>query len=481
MAVNVGQVKPEAGVRPALVSLLLACILFGLIFLSLRNPYRAAFLSMLWLALFFSYGHAYNTILDQYPDLDFGWWLFAAWLLLAVFFAWWSTRPRLSFIDSARTLNVIALGLVIVSLVQINSKAEKGSGHYRYVAAQHAPIQDLTRPQDAPDIYYFILDSYTRDDLLKKAYGYDNSEFISGLRQRGFYVAECSQSNYTRTELSVSSSLNMSYLPDLDDKFVPESIARSHLWDTLKHNTVRYSLEEMGYQTIAYATGFAWSELDDADIFLTPPPFGSGLTEFETLFLETTLLRQAETVGWLDTDQIVGQNFRDRHMLVFNSMKNVSKMQGPKFVYVHLLLPHPPFVFGPNGEHTNPADFWNAQKLYPADKYQKGYTNQLTFLNGKMLETIDTILANSARPPIIILQGDHGPWIQPNPQHFFILNAYYLPGHKDDLYPSISPVNTFRLVFDDYFRANYDMLADKTYFSPVPKLYDFTPVAYPCP
>ena len=380
--------------------------------------------------------------------------------------------------NSAKTLNVIALGLVIVSLVQINSGAQKGSGHY--VAAQHAPVQDLTRPQDAPDIYYFILDSYTCDDLLKKAYGYDNSEFINGLRQRGFYVAECSQSNYTRTELSVSSSLNMSYLPDLDDKFIPESIARSHLWDTLKHNTVRYNLEEMGYQTIAYATGFAWSELDDADMFLTPPPFASGMSEFETLFLETTLLRQAETAGWLDTDQIVGQNFRDRHMLVFNSMKNVSKIQGPKFVYVHLLLPHPPFVFGPDGQHTNPADFWDERKIYSAANYQRGYTNQLTFLNGKMLETIDTILANSARPPIIILQGDHGPWIQPNPQHFFILNAYYLPGHENDLYPRISPVNSFRLVFDDYFGAKYDMLPDKTYFSPVPRLYNFTEVPNPC-
>jgi hypothetical protein len=243
---------------------------------------------------------------------------------------------------------------------------------------------------------------------------------------------------------------------------------------------VRYQLESLGYKTISFANGFPWSELDDADIFLTPPPFSSGMTEFETLFLETTLARVTQDFGWLDLDQINGQNFRDRDMLVFNSLKDVANMPGPKFVYIHLILPHPPFVFGPDGKYTDPADFWNEKKLYPADKFKLGYTNQMTFLNGKLLETIDTILSESKTPPVIILQGDHGPWLQPNPQHFFILNAYYLPGHEKELYPTISPVNSFRLVFNDYFGGNYDLLQDRTYFSPVPKLYQFSDVPYPC-
>ena len=478
LAVNVGQVKPDAGFRPVLISLAIAGLLFGLLFLFLRNVYRAAFLSTLWMALFFSYGHVYISLLEKFPDINLDWWLLASWLVLAAFFSWWGTRPRLLFVDSARTLNVIALGLVIVSLVQINSGSEKRGA--RALGAQNAPVQELTRPENPPDIYYFILDSYTRDDLLKRAYSYDNSGFLQALRERGFYVADCSQSNYSRTELSLASSLNMSYLQGLDDKFVPESIGRLRLWDALKHSAVRYNLEQLGYQTVSYANGYPWSELEDADVFLTPPPLASGMTEFETLFIETTLMRQAQELGWVDVDQIVGQNFRDRHMLVFDTLGDVARMKGPQFVHVHLLLPHPPFVFGPNGEYTNPADFWNEKKVYNRVNYQRGYTNQLTFLNRKLLETIDVILANSETPPVIILQGDHGPWIQPNPQHFFILNAYYLPGHQDELYPTISPVNSFRLVFNDYFGAKYDMLADISYYSPVPKLYEFTEVPYPC-
>jgi hypothetical protein len=236
----------------------------------------------------------------------------------------------------------------------------------------------------------------------------------------------------------------------------------------------------MGYKTVAFATGFAWSELDDADVFYTPPPFSAGMTEFETLFMQTTLALHAQDLGWVDLDQIVGQNFRDRTQLVFDSMDDIARMPEPTFAYVHVISPHPPFVFGPEGEHTNPADFWNEDREYPSGLYAQGYQNQLTFLNQKVLEAMDTLLAESKTPPIIILQGDHGPWHQPRDRRFWILNAYYLPGHQDRLFPKISPVNTFRTIFNAYFGGNYDMLPNVSYFSPVPNQYDFSEVKNNC-
>jgi len=79
------------------------------------------------------------------------------------------------------------------------------------------------------------------------------------------------------------------------------------------------------------------------------------------------------------------------------------------------------------------------------------------------------------------LQGDHGPWLQPKEKRFWILNAYYLPGHNDELYSTISPVNTFRLIFDAYFGGKYDILPNISYFSPVPNLYEFSEVPNSCP
>ena len=476
LAFNIGQIKIEAGSRTLLVCIALASSLFLLLKLLLRDWHRAAFLSSLWMALFFSYGHVHILLTEKVKDFEFETWLLIGWALLAVLAAVWAVKKSPS---SPLALNVIALGLVITSLWQISSGIQRGGVHR--VGAANAPVQeDLVRPEDPPDVYYFILDSYGRQDLLQRAYRYDNSEFIEGLRARGFYVAECSQSNYIRTELSVGSSLNMSYLQDLDPAFSPESIKRRILWDSLKHSAVRYNFETMGYTTIAFATGYAWSELDDADLFFTPPPLSSGMTEFETLFMQTTLALHAEDLGWIDLDEIVGQNFRDRTLLVFDSMDEIARMPEPTFAYVHVISPHPPFVFGPDGEHTNPAAFWNENKQYPAGLYAEGYQNQLTFLNQKVLDAVDTLIAESKTPPIIILQGDHGPWHQPRDRRFWILNAYYLPGHQDKLFSKISPVNTFRYIFNAYFGGNYDMLPNVSYYSPVPKLYEFSESANTC-
>jgi hypothetical protein len=479
LAANAGQVDLEAGVRPLLVSVAFGGLLFFVLWLFFRQAHKAAFLAALWLALFFSFGHAYIAIDEKYPDFNYTLWLAIGWILLFILTLVWVTRPRFTFASAALTLNVVALALLIMAGWQLIPEVQPRSAHA--LALTKAPIEtDLVRPENPPDVYFFLLDSYGRADLLKKAYGFDNSEFLRELEQRGFFVAECSQSNYVRTELSLASSLNMQYLQELSDKFAPENTGRRLLWDSLHHNAVRYNFENMGYETIAVETEYAWLNISDADHFLTPPPISSGLTDFEALFLRTTLARYAQEWGWVDTDYILGVTARDRFNNVFNNIDDIANMPQPTFSYIHLISPHPPFVFDAHGNPTDPADFWNEQRLYPANLYQKGYVNQVQFLNKKMLQAIDTILAESAAPPIIIIQGDHGPWLQPKDKRMWILAALYFPDHKDELYPEITPVNFFRLVFNNYFGGKYDILKDVSYFSPVPKLYDFSEVPNSC-
>jgi len=385
----------------------------------------------------------------------------------------------LSFVSSAATLNTVALALLVMSAGQINFAGGPHSAHT--LGVKNAPIEtDLVPPENPPDVYFFLLDSYGRSDLLSRAYGFDNSEFINELEKRDFFVAKCSQSNYVRTEISLGSSLNMQYIQDLSDTFKPDSTARRLLWDSLKHSAVRYNFESLGYETVHYETGFAWLNITDGDHFMSPPPVSSGMTEFEGLFLRTTLARYAQDLGWVDPDYLLGVGFRDRFNYVFNTIGDIAKLPEPTYTYIHLISPHPPFVFDPHGNPTYPPDFWNDQRMYPADLYQKGYLNQLQFLNRKMLQAIDTIVSNSKTPPIIILQSDHGPWLQPRDKRMWNLTAIYFPDHKDKLYSTISPVNIFRLVFNTYFGGKYDILEDVSYFSPVPNLYDFTEMPYPC-
>jgi len=479
LAANTGQVGPDAAIRPLAASVLFGAILFFLLWLFLRQVHKAAFLTALWLALFFSYGHVYIYLEEKYGDSNYAGWLAAAWILFFVLTLFWVTRPRLTFISSAPTLNTVALALLVMAGWQMMSEFQPRRAHA--LALPDAPIQtDLVRPEEPPDVYFFLLDSYTRADLLQQAYGFDNSEFLDDLRQRGFFVAECSQSNYVRTEISLGSSLNMDYLQNLSDRFSPDSIKRGLLWDSLKHNAVRYNFENMGYETITVKTEFDWLSIKDSDHYLSPPALSSGMTEFEGLFLRTTLARYAQDWGWVDPDTILGVNARDRFNTVFNNIDNIARMPQPTFAYLHLISPHPPFVFDPNGKPTNPADFWNERRLYPSNLYQKGYVNQAQFLNKKLLQAVYTILAESDVPPIIILQGDHGPWLQPNDKRMWIFAALYFPGHEDKLYPTITPVNIFRLMFNSYFGGKYELLDDVSYFSPVPKLYNFSVIPNAC-
>jgi hypothetical protein len=479
LSTNTGQIRPTTGVRPLLISAAFGGLLFFIVWLFFRKAHKAAFLTTLLLALFFSYGHLFIQIDEKYPKTNYTTYLAVGWIILLLLAVFWTTRPKLTFISFASTLNTVALALLIMPMGQIILESSPRGAHA--LGLKNAAVEsDLVRPENPPDVYFFLLDSYGRSDLLHQAYGFDNGPFIAELEKRNFYVAKCSQSNYVRTELSLGSSLNMEYLQGLDDTFTPDSTSRRVLWDSLRHSAVRYNFESMGYQTVSYDTGFAWLDLTDTDHFMSPPPVSSGMTEFEGLLIRTTAARFTQDLGLIDPDYLLGVEFRDRFKYVFNSIDDVAKIQQPTFSYIHIISPHPPFVFDPEGNPTYPPDFWNEQRQYPPDLYQKGYVNQLQNLNRNMLEAIDTIMANSETPPIIIIQGDHGPWLQPENKRFWNLTAIYFPEHKDKLYSTITPVNIFRLVFDTYFGGKYDILDDVSYFSPVPKLYDFREVPHTC-
>ncbi len=223
-------------------------------------------------------------------------------------------------------------------------------------AEKNTSALDLKVNNQPPDIYYIILDGYGRSDILKNEYDYDNSDFLNGLRDLGFYVADCSQSNYAQTQISLASSLNFNYLDALSNRFVPGSEDRTGLDALIHHGLVRQSLEKAGYKTVAFATGFLATELSDADYFLSPRRSIGELNEFESLLMETTfarLLLDANTFGMQDSGS---ELYRERTLFTLDKLDKLSYIKGPKFVFAHLVIPHPPYVFGPTGGPVEPAD-----------------------------------------------------------------------------------------------------------------------------
>ncbi len=120
---------------------------------------------------------------------------------------------------------------------------------------------DTSFAGNKPDVYYIILDAYGRSDVLKDKVGYDNAGFIYFLKNKGFYVANCSLSNHNHTQLSVATSLNMNYLPQLPvTNFV-------RMGNVIKNSELRSRLNNLGYQTVAFETGYNFTEIEDADIY----------------------------------------------------------------------------------------------------------------------------------------------------------------------------------------------------------------------
>jgi hypothetical protein len=331
-----------------------------------------------------------------------------------------------------------------------------------------------------PDIYYIILDGYGRADVLQDLYAYDNRAFLTALEQRGFTVLGRSVSNYAQTSLSLASSLNMAYL---SPEALGESVAsdsQEQLASLIRNSQVRSRLKALGYVSVAFSTGYRRTEMESADVYL-PAPIRTW-TPFEALLLETSVLwpmvELAQHAGLVAYPGY--QADRDQIQFLLTHLESRPVSEQPRFVFAHVVAPHPPFVFLADGDSTNPASPFRLQDgnefLGSLDEYESGYIQQLQYVNRRVLTVVDAILASTDGDVIIVLQGDHGPgsrldWEDPAGSDLYermsILNAIRLPmdGKSGEIPASLSPVNTFRLIFNRQFGDEYELLVDRSYFS----------------
>ncbi len=412
------------------------------------------------------------------------------WLLLlgGMGYSWrWLTRPEIvtAFLN---LMSVVALALsggrYVWRLQQVRSEPTATPPLSVSAGIQEESLDMVSRHQ--PDVYYIVPDGYARADVLTALYGSDNAEFLDELRARGFYVADGSRSNYVQTLLSLSSSLNLGYL--IVSHQTSEN--RDPLTSLARDSLVRRSLDGAGYQVVAVQSSYPPVDWTDADVFLRPRQIGR-LNPFEELLLMKSLASVLYDHG-LATSSVTG--YSSHRALVLHAIETlgeVADLPGPKFVFYHVVAPHPPFVLDREGAFVQPeAPFWGLSDgshfQDTPQAYREGYSEVLPYLNRMLLEAIDAILEQSSEPPIIILQADHGPgslldWESAEEtchwERSSILNAYYLPGDgAAALYPTITPVNTFRVIFDAYFGTSLGLLEDRSYYSRWSAPYDFVDI-----
>ena len=461
---NVAEVSPYEIVMPAAIVLgltLLPLLLSGLIF---RDVMKAAIIVSIFLVLFFSYEH----VIAGWRTVDRV--LMPIWGILFICIAYFVIKTRGNLRNLTIILNVIATALLIIPTISIIiHEVMVPRQDIRPAEKMEMNTVDLGKADNPPDIYYIILDRYASGSTLEEVYDFDNSEFIDYLSNRGFYVASESRSNHLKSRASLASSLNMEFLDYLSDELGEECSDLGPMYAMLQDYKVWRFLKLKGYRFVHFGS---WWEPTRENKYADMNVNYKAIPEFSLVLLKTTILYPILVkLHFIDDTRVTHWK---RVLYKFDKLAEIPSIREPTFVFCHMLIPHGPYIFERNGNYI-PGD-----EAYKRSRTEN-YVNQLVFTNKKVRVLIDELLSRSEKPPIIILQSDEGPsprrlellglnfkWEEATEgelrENMTILNAYYLPNiDKNVLYPSITPVNSFRLVFNLYFDTDFELLPDKSF------------------
>lgn len=325
-----------------------------------------------------------------------------------------------------------------------------------------------TRP---PDIYHFVFDRYAREDVLRRHFDLDNSAIGRLLEDRGFYVARASNSNYLKTGHSLASTFYMDYLDFLGADPRVEGGNWHPIYEMLDDHRVARFLKARGFDFIQF--GSWWRGTYRNPVADENHPHG--FSEFDMMYLRGTILRplfgalpDTDLTMRLDWDNGQCQRVADQ----IRELKAIGERDRPVYVFAHFLIPHGPYVFAADGTCiTQQASARRGKK--------QGYIEHVAYAN-KIIEEVVTSLQSHKYPPLILIQADEGPY----PGHDYrvswenapaealriktgILNAYYFAGGDYSLlYPDITPVNSYRVLFNTVFGTDFSLLPDRIFAFP---------------
>lgn len=465
---NIEELSPSIIIVPSVVIIFLSVMAWVLLSAILKNTIKAALIISLSVMMFFSYGHFINPIIDfKLYGILIGRHVYflPIWSMISIGGIYLILKTDKSFNRFTPLLNIVSAFLVMIPFVQIG-RYEIKTRALRDYSKEYGIIEEenvlIKKEIVSRDIYYIIFDEYASNKTLRDYYNYDNSGFTNYLTEKGFYVAYDSRANYPSTFLSLASSLNMKYLNYLAQVLGEDSTDKTQVNEMIKNDKVTQLLKAIGYKYIHFGSWWEPTRISKyADINVN---YGIPLSEFFTKLFTNTMIYPIIAKYQIELIH------KERVLYKFERLKEIPDIEGPKFIFVHFIMPHGPYIFDRDG--SKPKILGNTRR-----EQEQNYLDQLIFTTKQIQKLINTIIAKSNKPPIIIIQSDHGPRmdkiidnngfiIESVRKRTEILNAYYFPDvSKDIFYPSISPVNTFRIMFNVYFNGKYKILNDESYMS----------------
>ncbi len=342
-----------------------------------------------------------------------------------------------------------------------------------------------------PDVYFILVDGLGQPGFLQQSYGLPSRLLTRGLRKQGFRILENSRANYPQTALSVASTFNMQPIPQLLDIREKKDRDRRPLAELVAGNRVQRAFADLGYRTVTFPSGYPLTRFDDPDQ-RREPAFKPSFAGF--YILRRGFLPLIQPLLGLGPAELSFDLRRDRLNYIFDSLggaRSGTPNATPVFVFAHVLAPHPPFVFNARGEPVpsharftyGDGNDWH-RVHDPADiSYRRAWTGQTLHVMRRLEQAVAEILARSPRPPVIIIQGDHGPGSQTNwdsvggtnhDERFGIFNAWYVPdGLGIPLQDDQTAINTFPLLFNALFQADLPLQEDRHWFARMREPYNF--------
>jgi hypothetical protein len=395
-------------------------------------------------------------------------------LLFSILLSIYIVRRKRSFHKANRYLSIlfIVLAGIEIATVFYNLFTHK-EDQQNLAILQQPELHAINTPagNNAPDIFFIVMDEFASSASLEKYFNYRNEHLDSSLITNNFFIVRHSKSNYNSTPLSIASTLNLQYFSKPLES--PSTSAKAWLrgWHTLKNADLPELLKKAGYSIC---------NLGVCDLNDHPAYTRHYLSKFYQMILQgETLSKRIEKdilwnvygwdIPWVNKmrnrkmyeqkDSFIARN-RQNLQLILKELNTQANQ--PKFVFGHILMPHSPFYFDRNGNSTG-----QLTGIYNAANEKNLYLEQLIYTNTWVDSLINATNRPFPRPRVVIIEGDHGfrddpPNVTPE-MHFMNLNTWYF-SDKDYsiLYDSLSPVNTFRIVLNKYFRANLPLLKDST-------------------
>ena len=335
---NVGETQPNDVVGPIVIAMAVAALLTWLAGRLLGDRRRGALVVAPIVVGALMYGHVANLARPLHvPGLVQQ----AAWVALTGFAFVAAIRlpvPKLAALDVFLTR--VTTVLIVVTLVLI-VPFQVGNLLDRSTVAADAQVQTDTSAQKR-DVYYLVWDRYGSDRSFELRTGLKN-DLTPWLQDHGFTTLPDSHANYVRTTISLATTLNMEHLDQLITPLNPDSRSFRPLDDLLLGPTVPRQFQALGYRYIHIGSWYDATDVDpSADVNYNWEGTSDFLEQLYAASAGPALTKRLHLASVVPTHS---EEHYEHAAFGLEKLDDMVDEPGPKFVFGHVLLPHPPYVF----------------------------------------------------------------------------------------------------------------------------------------